>query len=571
MSASRSAPAPASGSSVIHEISDAFVNDYAVLDPSTATYLGVPGQDENLTDYSPEGHQARAELAARALREIGAAEPATDGERLAKAVFQERVGLDVERHEAGLTTASLNVISSPVQDLRQVFDLMASDTADDWAVISTRLAKAPQALDGLRASLLHSADKGHVSAIRQVSGVAEQCETWAGLRGGTSFFATMVAAADKVDGVSDALRTDLRTGADAAARAYGEFARFLREELAPRAPKRDAVGEDHYRLESRYFTGAKLDLHEAYEWGWAEFSRIEAEMKQVANRIRPGSTLAEAAAALDADPRYRVHGQDALAAWMQQLSDRALAEVRDVHFDIPDPLMRLECKIAPPGGGVGAYYTGPTDDFSRPGRMWWSVPADREEFSTWREVSTVYHEGVPGHHLQIATAVHQAAELNRFQRLMCWVSGYGEGWALYSERLMRELGYLDDDGDLLGMLDAHLFRAARVVVDIGMHLELEIPKGTGFHEGERWTPDLGLEFMLTRTITDPTHVRDEIDRYLGWPGQAPSYKLGERLWLAAREEAKARQGADFDLKSFHTKALRAGAMGLDLLREQMIG
>ncbi|WP_344875187.1 DUF885 domain-containing protein [Allokutzneria multivorans] len=562
--------------SVINQISDDFVGDYAALDPIAATYLGVTGHDQDLTDYSPDGHAARAELAARALRELDAAEPASDAERLAKAVFQERVGLDVERHEAGLDTSSLNVIDSPPQGLRQVFDLMPTETAEDWAVIASRLAKTPDALAGVRASLLHSANKGSankgdVSAIRQVSGVAEQCETWAGRRGGTSFFANMIAAADKVDGVSDGLRSDLRAAAEAASAAYGDFARFLREDLAPRAPERDAVGEQRYRLESRYYTGAKLDLREAYEWGWAEFSRIEAEMKQVANRIRPGATLAETAAALDADPRYRVHGQDALAAWMQKLSDTALVELRDTHFDIPEPLMRLECKIAPPGGGVGAYYTGPTDDFSRPGRMWWSVPADREEFSTWREVTTVYHEGVPGHHLQIATAVHQAAELNRFQRLMCWVSGYGEGWALYSERLMRELGYLDDDGDLLGMLDAHLFRAARVVVDIGMHLELEIPKGTGFHEGERWSPDLGLEFMLTRTISDPTHVRDEIDRYLGWPGQAPSYKLGERLWLAAREEAKAVQGAAFDQKSFHTKALRAGAMGLDLLREQMIG
>ena len=241
-------------------------------------------------------------------------------------------------------------------------------------------------------------------------------------------------------------------------------------------------------------------------------------MKQVANRIKPGASLAEAADALDDDPRYQVVGQAEFANWMQELSDRALAELRGVHFDIPDEVMRLECKIAPPGGSIGAYYTSPSEDFSRPGRMWWSVPADRQEFSTWRETTTVYHEGAPGHHLQCAIALHAAAKLNTFQRLLCWVSGHGEGWALYAERLMHELGYLEDDGDLLGMLDGQLFRAARVVVDLGMHLELPIPAGYGFHEGERWTPELGLEFMLDRTITDPHHVRDEIDRYLGWPG-----------------------------------------------------
>jgi uncharacterized protein (DUF885 family) len=201
--------------------------------------------------------------------------------------------------------------------------------------------------------------------------------------------------------------------------------------------------------------------------------------------------------------------------------------------------------------------------------MWWSLPPGRDEFVTWRETSTVYHEGAPGHHLQIATAVDRSDALNKYQRLMAFTSGHAEGWALYSERLMQDLGYLSDDGDLLGMLSEQLFRAARVIIDLGMHLELAIPAGTGFHEGSRWTPELGLEFMLTRTITDQAHVRDEIDRYLGWPGQAPAYKIGERLWLAARDDAKARAGASFDIKRFHTQALDLGGMGLDTLRDQL--
>ncbi|MBP2473739.1 uncharacterized protein (DUF885 family) [Crossiella equi] len=553
----------------VHEISERYVRDLAALDPNTATYLGVPGHDHQLTDYSPDGHDGRAELARTALRDLRATEAANADEQAAKEVFSERVGLTLERHEAGLDASELNVIASPVHELRQTFDLMPSATEQDWAVISTRLSGMGTALDQVKAALTHSAAQGRTAAIRQVRRVAEQCETWAGQRGGDSFFAGFVAAANTVEGISPTLLTELRTHAEAASAAYAGFGRFLREDLARTAPEKDAVGAETYQLCSRFFTGADLDLQEAYDWGWEEFSRVEAEMKQVAGRIKPGATLAEAAAALDADPRYRVHGQDAFQAWMQDLSDRALADLGGVHFEIPERLMALECRIAPPGGSVGAYYTGPTDDFSRPGRMWWSVPADKEEFSTWREVSTVYHEGVPGHHLQIATAVHEAQRLNTFQRLLCWVSGHGEGWALYAERLMRELGYLNDDGNLLGMLDAHLFRAARVIVDIGMHLELRIPAGSGFHPGERWTPELGLEFMLTRTITDATHVRDEIDRYLGWAGQAPSYKLGERLWLQARDEAKQREGAEFDLKRFHERALRMGAMGLDLLRERL--
>ncbi|WP_181771054.1 DUF885 domain-containing protein [Amycolatopsis pittospori] len=550
----------------VHQICDRFVDEIAAADPVEATMLGVTGYDDQLTDYSPAGHAARAAIAARALADIEAAEPADDAERAAKAVFTERIGLTLEIHEAGLDLAVLNVIDGPAQNLRMVFDLMPTDTESDWATIAARMAKVPEALDQLRASLLAAAGAGRVAALRQVGKVAEQAETWAGLKEDAGFFSTLASGAKNVD---EKLRAELDQAANAAQEAYAEFAGFLRAELAPQAPVKDAVGAEVYKLWSRVFTGATLDLDEAYAWGWAEFSRIEAEMREVADRIKPGATLAEAAAALDADPKYVVRGRSEFQAWMQNLSDNALKSLRGKHFDISDRVMELECKIAPPGGTVGAYYTGPSEDFSRPGRMWWSLPQGKEEFTTWREVSTVYHEGAPGHHLQIATAVDQSESLNKYQRLLAFTSGHAEGWALYSERLMEDLGFLADDGELLGMLSEQLFRAARVIVDIGMHLELEIPAGTGFHEGERWTPDLGLEFMLTRTITDPAHVHDEIDRYLGWPGQAPSYKLGERLWLAARDDARARQGDAFDIKRFHTRALALGGMGLDTLREML--
>src|SRR5437764_2490568 len=549
----------------VHAVCDRYVDDYAAADPVTATMQGIAGHDDRLTDYPTDGYARRGELAARARAEVTATEPGDVSEQSAQAVFTERLGIDLELHEAGLDLAQLNVIASPPQDMRMAFDLMATETADDWAVISARLGEVPGTLSGLRSGLLAAADKGRVAALRQVAKVAEQCETWAGLKDDPAFFTEFVRGA----GVAgEALKADLERRARAAEEAYAEFAGFLRAELAVKAPAKDAVGEDVYKLWSRYFIGAALDLHEAYEWGWAEFSRIEAEMCEVAGRIKAGASPAEAAAVLDADPRYRVHGRTEFEAWMQNLSDGALNALRGKHFDISDRVMALECLIAPPGGGIGAYYTGPSEDFTRPGRMWWSLPPRKEEFITWRETSTVYHEGAPGHHLQIATSVDQAG-LNKYQRLMAFTSGHAEGWALYAERLMEELGFLSDDGDLLGMLSEQLFRAARVIVDLGMHLELKIPAGTGFHEGERWTPELGLEFMLTRTITDPAHVPDEIDRYLGWPGQAPAYKIGERLWLAAREDARVRHGAAFDIRQFHTSALALGGMGLDTLRDQL--
>ena len=163
---------------------------------------------------------------------------------------------------------------------------------------------------------------------------------------------------------------------------------------------------------------------------------------------------------------------------MQELSDKAVAELAGVHFDIPDVMKTLECLIAPTDEG-GIYYTGPSDDFSRPGRMWWSVPAGEDTFTTWAETTTVFHEGVPGHHLQVATATYRRELLNKWRRNVCWTSGHGEGWALYAEKLMQELGYLEDPGDHMGMLDMQRMRAARVVFDIGVHLELEVPGALG--------------------------------------------------------------------------------------------
>jgi len=153
---------------------------------------------------------------------------------------------------------------------------------------------------------------------------------------------------------------------------------------------------------------------------------------------------------------------------------------------------------------------------------------------------------------------------------MSWVSGYGEGWATYAERLMGELGYLDDDPRAyLGMLDMQIMTAANVALDIGVHLELEIPKGTGWREGEPWTAGTAWEFLQAHSSWDEKRLRFELHRYLGWPGQVPSYKLGERVWLQAREEAKARAGGAFSLKDFHSMALSLGAMGLDPLREAL--
>jgi len=348
--------------------------------------------------------------------------------------------------------------------------------------------------------------------------------------------------------------------------AFSSFADWLASDLAPLAPSLDAVGEERYALDSRNFLGATIDLEETYLWGYEELHRIQELQRQIARDLTGDSEIKAAYAALDADPGARIAGADAFRDWMQELSDRAVENLAGTHFDIPDPIKRIECCIAPTHDG-SIYYTDPAEDFSRPGRMWWAVPEGIDSFSTWKEVTTVYHEGVPGHHLQVAQNAYRADLLNRWQRKLCFVSGHGEGWALYAERLMDDLGYLQPDSRM-GMLDAQAFRAIRVIVDIGLHLQLEIPKDNPwrFRPGERWTAASAFEFLTENCSSDEATLRFEVDRYLGWPGQAPAYKVGERIWLEAREDARQRQGPSFDLRQFHADALNLGPLGLDPLR-----
>jgi uncharacterized protein (DUF885 family) len=546
----------------VDAVAERFVDDYAALDPIAATYLGLPGHEDRLTDLSPDGFAARADLTRKALAAATAATPSDEREQVAKDAFLERLGLDVELDEAGVPQSQVSVLTSGLHEVRSVFDLMATEGEEAWSNIDARLAAIPAALEGYRETLVRAADAGDVSAKRQLNAVAEQVRSWTGQDGGENFFLDLVAGAD-VGG----LRGDLEQHAAAASDAFAAFGRWLSDELAPRGRDKDAVGRERYTLGSRYFLGATVDLEETYAWGFEELKRIEDEMARVADKIVPGGSLEEAVASLEADPSRRIEGKEAFREWMQDLATRTLEDMAGTHFDIPEPVRRIECCIAPTSDG-GIYYTGPSEDFTRPGRMWWAVPAGVESFATWREVTTVFHEGVPGHHLQVAQTAYRKEVLNRWQRLMCWVSGHGEGWALYAERLMDELGYLDDPADKLGMLDGQGFRAARVVVDIGMHLELEIPRDNpfGFHPGETWTPDLGLEFMRQHCRMEDAFIQFEVNRYLGWPGQAPSYKVGERIWLQAREDARTRLGSAFDLKAFHRAALDLGSLGLDPLQ-----
>lgn len=554
--------------SQVYDIANDYVERYAALNPLSATSIGVPGYDDKMSDFSPQGADANADLNRQTVAALNAAAVENERDRIARDAMLDDLQTSLDSHDAGEHFRSLRVLGSAFQGIRMTFDLMPRDTEEDWRNISARMKLVPQGLESYRRSLREGARLSKTSSKRQAAGCAEQAQVWTRATSSPSFFHGLLDAFDASDVASDALRRDLTTGADAAAAAYADMGRFLTDEYMNDAVEQDGVGEERYALSSRAFNGTDMDFTETYNWGWEQLHWVESEMAKTAERILPGAGVEATKQFLETDPDRAIEGVDAFRNWMQELQDTTIVELNGTHFDIPDPVKRIEAMIAPPGGALAMYYTSPSEDFSRPGRTWYPT-GGKTRFPLWGEASIAYHEGVPGHHFERGIAKYLTSELSRFQTAMGGTSGYIEGWALYAERLMAELGYLENPDYYLGMLRAQALRSVRVIIDIGMHLGFTIPDDSDFHPGEVWNPDIGLEFIKQRSHFPEDFVASEVDRYLGMPAQAISYKVGEREWLSAREDAKRRKGADFDLKEFHTRALSLGPMGLAQMRREM--
>jgi uncharacterized protein (DUF885 family) len=530
---------------------DDYVTRRAALDPVAAGMQGLTGVFGAATDYSPDGFAAQAELIAATLAALEPMSLTSAADRLAAGFLRERLEAQLAWHQLNeplrLVRAPIGLISS----VRDSVDLLPRDGDDAWRNIAARLAAIPVMFASWRASLDAGLAQGLTAARRQAvqaAVAADHC-----IRSHDSLVASYG------DGP---LAAELASAVARAYQGYTDVARYLREEYAPRATEVDAVGIERYAVAARLNLGADLDLKEAYDWGWAELARIEAEMTAEANAIRPGASLDEATAILN-ESEY-VISEDAYLAWLQDRHDWAIEQLDGVHFDIPAPLRRIEVVLARGSTSGAAYYTGPSEDLTRPGRTWWPLGGrdPQGRFETWSELSTVFHEGVPGHHLQVGAAKTAGDRLSRFAKTN-FVSGHGEGWALYAERFADELGWFTEPGTRLGMLGGSALRAARVVIDIGVHLDLPLP------DGSRWTFDKSCEVLGKSGRGEPHRIQAEVVRYFGWPAQAISYKLGERGWLAARAEAMRRPG--FDLKRWHTAALSLGPIGLASLADALAG
>ena len=545
------------------EISDRLTEQWADLSPIGATDYGIAGRDHLVGDFSPDGYAERADLYRAARLElaphIGNPDPVQ--ERTAK-ILTGWLESRIRAHESGDWRRYLNHIYSPLQFIRDIFDVMPQESTEDWENIASRLNGFRTVFEGHMESLSVGLDTGDVVARRQAESVAEQADEIARTDNRFAKFPERAAA-------SGADSEKVATAVAAASTASADFADWLRGSYLPAARESDAVGRARYLEGADLFLGMGLDLDDTYSWGWSEVDRLRDEMKGAASEIDSGATVTEVIELLETDPDRSAATRDEFVEFVSDIQQTAISQLDGAHFDVPDELKTVTVNIAPPGGALGAWYSGPSEDLSRPGSIWYA-PGERKRLPYWQEVSTAYHEGFPGHHLQVGTAVMQKENLSRFERMVVWYSGAGEGWALYAERLMDELGFFEKPEYRLGLLSSQLFRATRVVVDIGCQLEKRIPDHAPLHAGETWDYHRAVDYMERVGLMSHDVSESEVKRYLGWVAQAISYKVGEREILEIRDQVMARDGTGFDRKDFHRRLLEAGAIRLDHLREAVI-
>ena len=552
----------------IFELAEQFVDAEAEREPLLAISLGRPVDGTSLGDFSAAGIAARQASTFQALLELDGAEPATEDERLAKAVMLERLASRQVLDQTGESLRSFSAITSPVAELRQAFELLPAETPDDVALAVDLLRAVGPALQSWRSGLRDSIVAGLPPARRQVLAVADQAGAHAD--GGYGAVARQIAASSFCDVDS----SGLAAAAAEAEAACGDLATWLRDEVAPRSDARDAVGEDRYAVFFRAYTGLELQADDLFAWGLDQLVTVHEAMVALGENLAPdATTLHEVASALDADPTRQIEGAAEIQRWLEAVVATSVLEVAPA-IEIDPRLRRCAVRLAPDGSASAPYYIGPSEDLSRPGTTWLPTLGSTT-FHPWRLKTTWYHEAIPGHHLQDGTVVLERERLSSFQRNLAWNSGHGEGWALYAEYLMDELGCFADPAERFGYLSAQALRAARVVVDLGMHLELEVPevlRSVPGLEGSVGTPfdATSAQILLEQwALEPPVSAASEIDRYLGWPGQAPTYKVGQRAWLEVRAETAARLGSAFTLPRFHDYALKLGPVGLPVLAEEL--
>jgi uncharacterized protein (DUF885 family) len=553
--------------SAVDELAARFWEALLDADPLQATVVGERGYDGRLPDLSPtarDAHLARLERLRQEADELQP-DPAVAEEPLTLSALRWSLDASLARERANATAYTVDatwgmqtglLVMSTYQPLR--------DAADGSALLERWRAIAPT-LDQLGANLRAGLADGLAPIRTSAERVVDQLESALGADPSRDAFLAPLRNRP-LDGWTDA-EWDRFAGEvesvvrESARPALARYLKIVRDEAVPRGRSGEEAGIGNlpgglelYRSLARGDTTTELTPEQIHATGLAEVERIDAETAELGRRVLGAATLADAQAALRNDPRMHFETGEQIVEVAEQSLARAQAATPQWFGRLPrTPCVVTRMLPAEEEHSTVAYYRDPAADGSRPGQYFinTSHPETRPRYEA---EALAFHEAVPGHHLQVALA-QELPELPAFRR-HSYLTAYVEGWGLYTERLSDEMGLYSGDIDRLGMLSFDAWRACRLVVDTGMH-------------AMGWSRDRAIGFMLEHSALARNNIVNEVDRYLGRPGQALAYKIGQLEISRLRRDAERRSGTGFDIRAFHDALLGHGALPLATLAESV--
>ncbi len=531
--------------------------------PEFATYLGDKRYNDRFSDQSPQAHQADVEQRRSFLAKCEAIDPAglSAQDVLSRSLMVRNLRTDIEGAQFKPWEMPINQFGGPHTELVDMVSLTPFDDVQDYENYISRLHKIPQLFDQIVANMRQGMRDRLMPPRYLLEKAARQGQEIADTSADASPFNK---PAEKFPStISQPEQGRLRAAIQEAVShdvipAYHRLADFLRDEYALQGRSEPGVwslpdGDARYRFAIRKMTTTDLTPDQIHEIGLKQLAQTESEMVALAH----GLGFKDLASLNDHIKKDRA----LYATSGQQLLDLYTKYARQMEAELPKLFGRLpknKLIIVPMDSfrakeSVPADYTLGAADGSRPGRInvneW-----DPEHRLLLNLEAIAYHEGVPGHHLQFSIA-QEMEDLPAFRRNGNYTA-FTEGWALYSERLGKEIGFYQDPYSNYGRLENEMWRCIRLVVDTGVH-------------AKHWSRDQMVEYFHRYTAMDEPNIQTEVDRYIAWPGQALAYKLGQLEILKLREEAKQKLSAKFDLRAFHDEIVGNGALPLDVLDHEV--
>ena len=531
--------------------------------PEMATSLGDNRYNDRLKDRSPEFYQSDLEARRKFLDRCEALNPAglSAQDALSRELMIRNLRQDIEEARFKPWEMPVNQMEGPHLGWLEMLGLTPFNSVKDYEDYLSRLHSIPKALDQVTGNMRQGMKDALMQPRYLLEKVAVQTQEIADTSAEASPFAKPVT--NFPGGISDAEQKRLRSAILAAINgevlpAYKRFAAFVRDDYAPHGRTEPGVwalpdGAERYRFQIRRMTTTDLTPEEIHQIGLKQLAETEAEMLALAHKLG-FNDLASLNEHIKNDRKF-------YATSGQQVLDLYTKYTRQMEVQLPKLFGRLpqnKLEVIPMDpfrakNAVPADYNAGAQDGSRPGHInvneW-----DPEHRLTLNIEAIAYHEGVPGHHLQISIG-QELKDLPAFRKNGEYTA-FVEGWALYSERLGKEIGFYEDPYSDYGRLENEMWRAIRLVID------------TGVHE-KHWSREKMVEYFHRYTAMDEPNVQSEVDRYIAWPGQALAYKLGQLEILRLRDEARQKLGAKFDLRAFHDEVVGSGPLPLGVLHSQV--